>query len=281
MRQELFCGEYRHEFQDPDGPQLSVVTEDEYITISAYDDVESFLTLSSRQEEPFSFRVSGTRGSPEKWGLFARLLLELEEEECAIKFVSMMPKKAWDNTLFEGVGEMMHMVSKLKVVDYLFKKEKLPREMTSIVSHTALRHLDISRTNLKEIPDQLPPHLVSLTLFHNKITSIPRTILDLENLERLTIHDNPIKEAPSFLVLHPTLSEFSIDPRGFVPSQIKLEEPGVQSVEDVKWWEDIKDYFEYLETWELVVKSACKQEIPMPIFEEITDHIIQEGWLRE
>ncbi|VDL74720.1 unnamed protein product [Nippostrongylus brasiliensis] len=88
---------------------------------------------------------------------------------------------------------------------------------------TELDHVDRNLSSLNVIPRLFDmTHLTKFTLSHNKLTTIPLNIADLENFHVLTRWNNQIEEFPSSIsnlsmlrILNVGMNRLSVLPRGF------------------------------------------------------------------
>ncbi|KAL6727902.1 hypothetical protein Aduo_009740 [Ancylostoma duodenale] len=99
----------------------------------------------------------------------------------------------------------------------------MPKEKKKDEPNTELEHVDRNISSLNAIPRLFEmTYLTRLTLSHNKLTSIPPNIADLENLQVLTLWNNQIEELPSSIsslsklrILNVGMNRLSVLPRGF------------------------------------------------------------------
>ncbi|KAJ1355878.1 hypothetical protein KIN20_013444, partial [Parelaphostrongylus tenuis] len=75
---------------------------------------------------------------------------------------------------------------------------RMPKDKRRDEPSTEVDHVDRNLTSLNAIPRLFEmTYLTRLTLSHNKLTSIPPNIANLENLQILTLWNNQIEELPS------------------------------------------------------------------------------------
>uniref|UniRef100_A0A0K0DJA4 Leucine-rich repeat domain, L domain-like protein n=1 Tax=Angiostrongylus cantonensis TaxID=6313 RepID=A0A0K0DJA4_ANGCA len=99
----------------------------------------------------------------------------------------------------------------------------MPKDKRRDEPNTELDHVDRNLTSLNGIPRLFEmTYLTRLTLSHNKLTSIPPNIADLENLQILTLWNNQIDELPSSIsslsklrILNVGMNRLNVLPRGF------------------------------------------------------------------
>ncbi|KAJ1362122.1 hypothetical protein KIN20_021548, partial [Parelaphostrongylus tenuis] len=100
---------------------------------------------------------------------------------------------------------------------------RMPKDKRRDEPSTEVDHVDRNLTSLNAIPRLFEmTYLTRLTLSHNKLTSIPPNIANLENLQILTLWNNQIEELPSSIsslsklrILNVGMNRLNVLPRGF------------------------------------------------------------------
>jgi hypothetical protein len=76
-----------------------------------------------------------------------------------------------------------------------------------------LTHLDVSRNELKTVPESLSrlTRLSYLDLSENRLREIPAPVFSLEELQTLRLKGNPVTEIPADILALPQLSTLALD----------------------------------------------------------------------
>jgi hypothetical protein len=231
------------------------------------------------------FTVSAeSKGDLLCWHIVGEIFRQCDLELRGLVFNGHGSKRRWNKEVVNGLQAMDGVVRSLTFETYKFQGRQVPSDLLRLVvgenSLRSLTSLSISFTNISQIPSQLwqqdPEKLARLYFHDNKITELSRSLLTLTSLLILDVSHNPIKNAPTFMLDHPTLLRLDISHWSFITCEFSIVDGLRRAGNDKeKKWQMMKSHFEFL-NWHGQVTHECRVQLPFPIFEEIEPHLIDD-----
>ncbi|RMG21070.1 MAG: leucine-rich repeat domain-containing protein, partial [Methanobacteriota archaeon] len=93
------------------------------------------------------------------------------------------------------------------IIEWMESKEFIPK----LHEFTALESLEITHTDLADLPEIPLPTLQRLLLSHNRLTSLPVAITKLQHLETLCINEENLEHLPEELCELKRLNFFELN----------------------------------------------------------------------
>ncbi|KAE9051641.1 hypothetical protein PR003_g630 [Phytophthora rubi] len=109
------------------------------------------------------------------------------------------------------LSELPPQLNALKTLKTLKVPSNVLTTLPDLSGLEALTTLVLDSNTLEDIPNALPPNLTKLSIKGNKLRAVPRTVLELAQLQELDLSDNALETLPSNLGEMQELQELNVD----------------------------------------------------------------------